>query len=138
MTGFGKPSIYAHNDKAQFSLSIYSFINKLTNRHRHTAKSKQACFCWGCFLRHVRHTIVRKWSCNGCGGCQQAGTGTKIGKWLAVVVIHWFCYFLWFFNHKRTSFQSIFRSNFLMCFFPTTAMAPTNHTCMSTCSIVTI
>ena len=37
------PSTYAHNDKAQFSMSIDRFINKLTNYHRHNTRSKQVC-----------------------------------------------------------------------------------------------
>ena len=56
-----KPFTYAHNDKAQFSLPIDSFINKLTNHHWHTTKSKQVCFCWGCFLRHVRRIPTSAW-----------------------------------------------------------------------------
>ena len=64
VTGFSKTLLlyaettYAHNDNAQFSLPINSIINKLTNHHLHTTKSKQVCFCWDYFLRHVRRTVV--------------------------------------------------------------------------------
>ena len=44
-----KPSTYAHNYKAQFSLPIDGFINKLTNHHWHTTKSSQVCFYWDYF-----------------------------------------------------------------------------------------
>ena len=50
-----KPSTYPHDDKAQFSLSIDSFINKLTNHHWHTTKCKQVAFAgtafWG--MSHI-------------------------------------------------------------------------------------
>ena len=62
-----KPSTYAHNAEAQFSLPIGSFINKLTNHHWQTSKSKQVCFCCDYFLRHVGHTRMLRWSQNGCG-----------------------------------------------------------------------
>ena len=96
MIGFTKPSTYAHNDKAQFSLAIDSFINKLTSHHWHTTKSKQVCFCLDYFLRHVMHTLVLRWPWNGC-------------ELLTVVVIHWFGYFSWCLKHKRSSFAVLFR-----------------------------
>ena len=42
-----KPSTYAHNDKAQFSLPMDSFIYKLTYHHWRPTKSKQVCFLLG-------------------------------------------------------------------------------------------
>ena len=44
-----KLSTYAHNEKAQFSLPIDGFINKLTNHDWHTTKSSQVCFYWDHF-----------------------------------------------------------------------------------------
>ena len=72
-----KPSTYAHNDKAQFSLPFDSLIHKLTNHHWHTTKRKQVCFCWDCFLRHVRHTIVLAWPWNGCGSLNKQAVGQR-------------------------------------------------------------
>ena len=53
------PLTHTRTRYVQFSLPINSFINKPTNHHWHTNKSKQVCFCWDCFLRHVRHTMAR-------------------------------------------------------------------------------
>ena len=73
-----KPFTCAHNDKAQISLLIDGFINKLTSHYWHTTK-KQVCFCWNCFLSHVRCTIVLGWPWSGCGSPYQAGAGPWIG-----------------------------------------------------------
>ena len=42
----------------QFSLSIHILINKLTNYQYTSAKSWRVYFCWGLFLRPVRHSKV--------------------------------------------------------------------------------
>ena len=52
------PSTCAHNDKAQ-----RRFINKLT---KHQWYTKEVCFCWDCFLRHVRRTLVLGWPWSSC------------------------------------------------------------------------
>ena len=47
--------------------SFHSQFNKLTNHHWHTTNIKQVCFCWDCFLRHVRCVLVLGWPWNSCG-----------------------------------------------------------------------
>ena len=53
-----KPTTYAHHINEQFSPSMDSSINKLTNCQYTTAKCWQVCFSWGLFLRPVRRPRV--------------------------------------------------------------------------------
>ena len=55
------PSTYAHYGKEHFSSSMDSSINKLTNYQYTTVKSWRVCFCWGLFLRSVKHLWVFRW-----------------------------------------------------------------------------
>ena len=53
-----KPATYTHHVKEQFSPSMDSSINELTNCQYTTAKCWLVCFCWGLFLRPVRRPRV--------------------------------------------------------------------------------
>ena len=44
---FRKPTTHVHNDKANSSIPINSFINNLTKHHCVTTTNKQVCFYWG-------------------------------------------------------------------------------------------
>ena len=63
-----------HTTTKQFSLPINSFINELTNHQCTTANSSLVCFCWGLFLRPVKHSQVLRCPLNNTGWLIQAAT----------------------------------------------------------------
>ena len=77
--GLPKPATYAHYVKEQFSLSMDSFINKLTKCQYTTAKCWHVCFCWGLFLRPIRCPQVLRCPLNATGWLVQATTTLTTG-----------------------------------------------------------
>ena len=73
-----KPATYAHHVNEQFSPSMDSSINKLTNCQYTTAKCWRVCFYWGMFLRPVRRPRVLGCSLNATGRLLQATTLLEI------------------------------------------------------------
>ena len=90
-----KPATYAHHVNEQFSLSMDSSINKLTNCQYTTAKYWQVCFCWGLFLRPVRHPRVLGCPLNATGWLEQATILLEITIRLVDDIDHWFSCVLW-------------------------------------------
>ena len=102
-----KPATYVHHIKEQFSPSMDCSINKLTNCQYTAAKCWQVCFCWGFFLRPVRHPRVLGCSLNATGWLVQATTLLEITTWLVDVIGHGFSYVLWQFEYNGTSLWAI-------------------------------
>ena len=89
-----KPATYTHHVKEQFSLSMDSSINKLTNCQYTTAKCWQVCFCWSLFLSPVRHSRVLGCPLNATGWLVQATTLLKITIQLVDDIGYWFSCFV--------------------------------------------
>ena len=102
-----KPAIYAHYVKEQFSPSMDSSINKLTNYQYTTAKCWQVCFCWGLFLRPVRRPRVLGCPLNASGCLVQATTLLEITTRLVDDIGHGFSYVLWQFECIGASLWAI-------------------------------
>ena len=102
-----KPATYAHHVKEQFSLSMDSSINKLTNCQYTTAKCWQVCFCWSLFVRPVRHSRVLGCPLNATGWLVQATTLLEITIRLDDDIGYWFSYVLWQFECNGASLWAI-------------------------------
>ena len=87
-----KPSTYAHHVKEQFSSSMDSSINKLTNYQYTTAKCWWVCFYWGLFLRSIRHPWALGCPLNATGWLVQAATLLEITTRLVDDIGHGFSY----------------------------------------------
>ena len=102
-----KPATYAYHVKEQFSPSMDSSINKLTNCQYTIAKCWQVCFWWGLFLRSVRHPRVLGCPLNATGWLVQATTLLEITIRLVDDTSHWFSYVLWQFEWNGASLWAI-------------------------------
>ena len=102
-----KPATYAHHVNEQFSPSMDSSMNKLTNCQYTIAKCWQVCFCWGLFLRPVRRPRVLGCPLNATGRLLQATTLLKITIRLVDDIDHWFNYVLWQFECNGASLWTI-------------------------------
>ena len=102
-----KPATYSHHVNEQFSSSMDSSINKLSNCQYTTAKCWQVCFCWGLFLRPVRRPRVLGCPLNATGRLVQATTLLEITIWLVDDIDHWFSYVLWQFECNGASLWAI-------------------------------
>ena len=102
-----KPATYAHHIKEQFSPSMDSSINKLTNCQYTTAKCWQVCFCWGLFLRPVRCPRVLWCTLNATGWLVQATPLLEITTRLVDDIGHGFSYVLWQFERNGDSLWAI-------------------------------
>ena len=122
-----KPATYTHHVKEQFSPSMDSSINKLTNCQYTTAKCWQVCFCWGLFLRPVRHPRVLGCPLNDIGWLVQETTLLEITTPLVDDKGHEFSYVcfmtvwvqwasLWFHLEKFRAHAAV--CNLLLCGSP--------------------
>ena len=102
-----KPATYAHHVNEQFSPSMDSSMNKLTNCQYTIAKCWQVCFCWGLFLRPVGRPRVLGCPLNATGRLVQATTLLKITTRLVDDIDHWFNYVLWQFECNGASLWTI-------------------------------
>ena len=102
-----KPATYAHHVNEQFSPSMDSSINKLTNSQYTTAKCWQVCFSWGLFLRPVRRPRVLGCPLDATGRLVQATTLLEITIQLVDDIDHWFSYVLWQFECNGASLWAI-------------------------------
>ena len=102
-----KSATYAHHVNEQFSPSMDSSINQLTNCQYTTAKCWQVCFCWGLFLRPVRRPWVFGCPMNATGRLVQATTLLEITIRLIDDIDHWFSYVLWQFECNGASLWTI-------------------------------
>ena len=102
-----KPATYAHHVNEQFSPSMDSSINKLTNCQYTTAKCWQVCFCWGLFLRSVRRPWELGCPLDATGRLVQATTLLEITIRLVDDIDHGFSYVLWQFECNGASLWAI-------------------------------
>ena len=102
-----KPATYAHHVNEQFSPSMDSSMNKLTNCQYTIAKCWQVCSCWGLFLRPVRRPRVLGCPLNATGRLLQATTLLKITIRLFDDIDYWFNYVLWQFECNGASLWTI-------------------------------
>ena len=65
---------------------------------------------------------------------KQALGHSSANDWLLLLSIDVATFYVVLSTYKRTSFELVWRSNFLTCFLPTTAMAP-YHPYVNTCGI---
>ena len=130
-----KPATYAHHVKEQFSSSMDSSINKLTKCQYTTAKCWQVCFCWGLFLRPVRHPQVLGCPLNATGCLVQATTLLEITTWLVNDIGHGFSYVLWQFECSGGHFTM--KNAELSCNLPLhiSPPPPTLHPYISACGV---
>ena len=107
VTALPKPTTYVHHVNEQFSPSMDSSINKVTNCQYTTAKCWQVCFCWGLFLRPVR--CLRALGCplNATGRLVQTTTLLEITIQLVDDIDHWFSYVLRQFECNGASLWAI-------------------------------
>ena len=100
---------YAHNGKKQFTLSMDSSINKLTNYQYRTAKCWWASFCWGLFLRPVRFPWVLGCPLNATCWLVQAATLLNIQSNCSMIYLvgHGFSYILWQLENNGASLWAI-------------------------------
>ena len=134
-----KPTTYAHHVKEQFSPSMDSSINKLTNCQYTTDKCWRVCFCWGLFLRPVRHPRVPGCPLNATGWLVQATTLLEITIRLVDDIGHWFSYVLWQFECNGASLWGYFtlKNSELRCNPPLrgSPSPPTLHRYISACGV---
>ena len=136
-----KPATYAHHVNEQFSPSIDSSINKLTNCQYTTAKCWQVCFCWGLFLRAVRRPrAVLGCPLNATGRLAQATILLEITIRLVDDIDHWFSYVLWQFECNGASLcmgHFTFKNAELRCNPPLRGSPPppTLHPYISACGV---
>ena len=102
-----KPATYAYHVKEQFSPSMDSSFNKLTNCQYTSAKFWQVCFCWGLFLRPIKCPWVLGCPLNATGWLVQATTLLEITTWLVDDIGHGFSYVLWQFECNGASLWTI-------------------------------
>ena len=102
-----KPTTYSHHVNEQFSPSMDSSINKLTNCQYTTAKCWQVCFCWGLFLRPVRRPQMLRCPLNTTGRLVQATTLLEITMRLVDDIDPWFSYVVWQFECNVASLWAI-------------------------------
>ena len=122
-TDLWKPSTYAHNDKAQFHCqSIALSISKLTTTDT-LPKVNKSAFAGTAF-----------WGTSGIHWCLD-GLETTVTTLNKQALGHrsthyWLLLSIGFatFKHKRTSFETIWRSNFFMCFSLPLLWLPTTTT----------
>ena len=138
-----KPATYAHHVNEQFSPSMDSSINKLTNCQYTTAKCWQVCFCWGLFLRSVRRPRVLGCPLDATGiglyrqpPCWKSGTIRLVDD-----IDHGFSYVLWQFECNGASLWAIspwkMQSSAVTRHFVATPHPPpsTLHPYMSACGV---
>ena len=121
-----KPSTYAHHGKEQFSSSLDSSINKLTN-YQYTIAECWVCFCSGLFLRPIRCSKVLGCPLNATGWLVQATTLLEINTRLVDDIGHGFSYILWQLECNGASLWAILRSlkiTDLSCFLPLYGFLP--------------
>ena len=133
-----KPATYTHHVKEQFSLSMDSSINKLTNCQYTTSKCWQVCIFWSLFLRPVRHSRVLGCPLNATGWLVQATTLLEITIRLDDDIGYWFSYVLWQFECNGASLWAIspwkMQSSTVIRHFVAPTI-PTFHPYTSTCGV---